>query len=51
MWAVPGLRLEEQLNRPLFIRKRNGVELTSGGQRLHPHALTVVFGLYGFIVR
>lgn len=34
--------LEEQLNRPLFIRKRNGVELTSGGQRLHPHALTVV---------
>lgn len=34
--------LEEKLNRPLFHRKRNGVEMTSGGQRFHPHALTVV---------
>ena len=34
--------LEEQLNRPLFVRKRSGIELTSGGQRFHPHALTVV---------
>ena len=34
--------LEESLNRPLFIRKRNGIEMTSGGQRFHPHALTVV---------
>ena len=34
--------LEDQLNRPLFVRKRSGVELTSGGQRFHPHALTVV---------
>lgn len=34
--------LEEQLNRPLFVRKRTGVELTSGGRRFHPHALTVV---------
>ena len=34
--------LEDQLNRPLFIRKRSGVELTAGGQRFHPHALTVV---------
>lgn len=34
--------LEEQLNRPLFIRKRSGVELTAGGQRFHPHALSVV---------
>lgn len=34
--------LEESLNRPLFLRKRNGIEMTSGGQRFHPHALTVV---------
>lgn len=34
--------LETQLNRPLFNRKRNGTELTSGGQRFYPHALTVV---------
>lgn len=34
--------LEEQLNRPLFVRRRSGIELTSGGQRFHPHALTVV---------
>ena len=34
--------LEESLNRPLFIRKRNGIEMTSGGQRFHPHALTVI---------
>ena len=34
--------LEDSLNRPLFIRKRNGIEMTSGGQRFHPHALTVV---------
>lgn len=34
--------LEDQLNRPLFVRKRSGVELTSGGQRFHPHAMTVV---------
>ena len=31
--------LEDSLNRPLFIRKRNGIEMTSGGQRFHPHAL------------
>lgn len=34
--------LEDSLNRPLFIRKRNGIEMTSGGQRFHPHALTVM---------
>lgn len=34
--------LEDQLNRPLFVRKRSGTELTSGGQCFHPHALTVV---------
>lgn len=34
--------LEDSLNRPLFIRKRNGIEMTSGGMRFHPHALTVV---------
>ena len=34
--------LEDSLNRPLFIRKRNGIEMTSGGQRFHPHALSVM---------
>ncbi len=34
--------LEEQLNRSLFVRKRSGIELTTGGQRFHPHALNVV---------
>ncbi len=34
--------LEAQLNRPLFIRKRSGVELTAGGRRFHPHAETTV---------
>ncbi len=34
--------LEEQLNRTLFVRKRSGTELTAGGQRFHPHALSVV---------
>ncbi len=34
--------LEESLNRTLFLRKRNGIEMTSGGQRFHPHALTVM---------
>lgn len=34
--------LEAYLNRSLFVRKRSGVELTSGGRLFHPHALTVV---------
>ncbi len=34
--------LEEQLNRPLFIRKRNGSELTAGGHHFYRHALTAV---------
>ena len=34
--------LEERLNRPLFVRKRNGAELTAGGHHFHRHALTAV---------
>ena len=34
--------LEDRLNRQLFIRKRNGAELTSGGSQFHRHALTAV---------
>lgn len=34
--------LEEQLNRKLFNRKRNGATLTSGGKAFYNHALTVV---------
>lgn len=34
--------LEERLNRPLFIRRRNGAELTAGGHHFHRHALTAV---------
>ena len=34
--------LEERLNRTLFYRKRNGVELTTGGHHFHPNAVNVV---------
>lgn len=34
--------LEDQLNRKLFIRNRNGAELTAGGHHFHRHALTAV---------
>ena len=34
--------LEDRLNRPLFVRKRNGAELTAGGHHFHRHALTAV---------
>lgn len=34
--------LEERLNRPLFVRKRNGAELTAGGHHFHRYALTAV---------
>ena len=34
--------LEDRLNQPLFVRKRNGAVLTSAGQQLHRHALTSV---------
>lgn len=34
--------LEDRLNRPLFIRKRDGARLTQAGQHLYRHALNVV---------
>ena len=34
--------LEDSLNRLLFVRKRNGVTLTSGGQNFYPHALRMI---------
>ncbi|MCR9060471.1 MAG: LysR family transcriptional regulator [Rhodobacteraceae bacterium] len=34
--------LEDRLNRSLFRRKRNGIELTSGGHQFHPHAVELV---------
>ncbi len=34
--------LEEHLNRQLFVRKRNGAELTGAGIHFHRHALTTV---------
>lgn len=34
--------LEDRLNRILFARRRNGAELTAGGQQFHRHALTAV---------
>ncbi|MEM7215022.1 MAG: LysR family transcriptional regulator [Pseudomonadota bacterium] len=34
--------LEEQLNRSLFYRKRNGIELTAGGKQFHASAVNVV---------
>jgi len=34
--------LEDRLNRPLFVRKRDGAQLTQAGQHLHRHAVTVV---------
>ncbi|MTI09852.1 LysR family transcriptional regulator [Curvivirga aplysinae] len=34
--------LEERLNRQLFVRRRNGAELTAGGHHFHRHALTAV---------
>lgn len=34
--------LEERLNRPLFTRRRNGAELTSGGHHFYRHALVTV---------
>lgn len=34
--------LEESLNRQLFVRKRNGVVLTSGGQAFQSYALNIV---------
>ena len=34
--------LEERLNRSLFIRKRDGAQLTQAGHHLHRHALTAV---------
>ena len=34
--------LEDRLNRPLYIRKRDGAQLTQAGHHLHRHALTVV---------
>jgi len=34
--------LEDRLNRPLFVRKRDGAQLTQAGHHLYRHALTVV---------
>lgn len=34
--------LEDRLNRQLFLRRRNGAELTAGGHHFHRHALTAV---------
>ncbi len=34
--------LEERLNRPLFVRKRDGAQLTQAGHHLYRHALTAV---------
>ncbi len=34
--------LENRLNRPLFIRRRKGAELTAAGHHFHRHALTAV---------
>ena len=34
--------LEERLDRPLFLRHRNGAALTSAGQQFHRHALAAV---------
>ena len=34
--------LEDRLNRQLFVRRRNGAELTAGGFHFHRHALTAV---------
>jgi DNA-binding transcriptional LysR family regulator len=34
--------LEDRLNRTLFYRKRNGVELTTGGHHFHPNAVNLI---------
>lgn len=34
--------LEQRLNRNLFHRKRNGVELTAGGWQFHPNAVNII---------
>lgn len=34
--------LEDRLNRILFYRKRNGVELTTGGHHFHPNAVNLI---------
>lgn len=34
--------LEDRLNRQLFVRRKNGAELTAGGFHFHRHALTAV---------
>ena len=34
--------LEEQLGQPLFLRSRNNIQLTAAGERLLPHAETVL---------